>query len=472
MLLPYYSAVEQTPQSESKTAFLGTNDIFPLLLKMSIPAAIGMIVNALYNVVDAIFVGHGVGSLAIAALSIVFPIQMIVSALAMGISVGTASIVSRRLGERRERDAARAIGSAYSFITAATAVLVVLVIAFMRPLLGFFGASEAIMPYAVGYLRTIAPGFFFFSISLAASNLVRAEGNASASMTGMMLGAGINIVLDPVMIFVLGMGVRGAALATVMSQLSSSVFFFSLYLRKRTHVHIEPADFVIRPALLRESTLLGIPAFVQAAGMSLLALIVNTTVGAYGGDQAISIYGMTMRLSMLVIFPILGVAQGFQPIVGYNYGARRYDRVHRTIWVTIGTVLGFSFAIYAVIMSFPAACMSLFASDPNLVTAAARVIRIFAFFIPLAAVQIVGANYFLAVGKKYESVVLGLSRQFFFLIPLILVLPRYLGLDGVWYSFPVADLLSTSLTTTLLILEVRHLDRIHTEEMVAAEARR
>ncbi|MDP3177991.1 MAG: MATE family efflux transporter [Spirochaetaceae bacterium] len=446
-------------RSGSPTAFLGTEPLFPLLLKMGIPATIAMLVNALYNIVDTIFVGRGVGPDAIAALTIVFPIQMIVSALAQAIGVGSASIVSRRLGEKREKDAARTIGTAYSFIAIMTAILVALVLVFITPILAFFGASEEIMPIARAYLGVVAPGFFFFAASMAASALVRAEGNARASMTGMLIGAVLNCFLDPLFIFAFGMGVKGAAIATVLSQAASCAYLLSLYLGKKTHVALAVSDFRPRFAILRESAILGAPAFIQSAGMSLLALLINTTLGNYGGDRAISIYGMIHKLLMLVIFPILGMAQGFQPIAGYNFGARSFDRVRAAIRVAILTVFGIACVSYGVVMIFPFAIVGMFTIEPDLIAESARVLRRVAMLIPLAAVQIIGSTYFQAVGKRMQSLVLGLSRQFLILIPLILILPRFFGLEGIWFAYPLADLISSTITIALLIRELRHLGR-------------
>ena len=453
--------MEQTQDPAHKSAFLGRDAIFPLLLKMGIPAAVGMLVNALYNIVDTIFVGQGVGPLAIAALSIIFPLQMIVSALAQAIGVGSASIVSRRLGEKKEEDAAKTIGTAYATIAVVTALLVILILVFMEPILRFFGASGAVMPYALEYAYIVAPGFFFFAASMAASSLVRAEGNAKASMNGMLIGALLNCVLDPLFIFGFNMGVAGAALATVISQMTSCAFLFSLYFRKKTHIPLSRSHFKINPAILRESALLGTPAFIQSSGMSLLALIINTSLGRYGGDQAITIYGMTHKVIMLVIFPLLGIVQGFQPIVGYNYGARHYDRVRKALRVTIMTVTGIALFFYAGLMLFPSFAARMFVTDEGLIASSARVLRIIALFIPLAALQIVGANYFQAIGRKTPSLILGLSRQFLILIPLVLILPRFLGVDGIWFAFPTADLISASVTITFLLREIRHLGDKH-----------
>jgi putative MATE family efflux protein len=426
---------------------------------MGAPAAVGMLVNALYNIVDTIFVGQGVGPLAIAALSIVFPIQMIVSSVAQATGIGTASIVSRRLGEKRHAEAARAVGTAYATVILVNAILVALLFAFMKPILSFFGASQEIMPYATQYLGIVGAGFFFFGLSMCASNLVRSEGNTKASMKGMLLGAGLNTILDPIFIFGFGMGVRGAAIATVISQIASVVYLSSLYMRKKTVVPLLASEFRIRPKILGQSFLLGTPAFIQSAGMSVLMLLVNTSLGRYGGDSAITTFGMIHRLNMIVIMPVLGIVQGFQPIAGYNYGAKRYDRVKATLRTTILTATGLAGVGYAFMMLLPRVGMGFFTSDAALVDASARVLRIMVMFIPLVAIQITGATYFQAIGKATESVVLGLSRQFFILIPLILILPRFFGLDGIWMAYPLADLLSSAVTSTLLVREVRRLGR-------------
>jgi len=444
-----------------KTEFLGRDAMFPLLLKMGIPAAIGMMVNALYNVVDTIFVGQGVGPLAIAALSIVFPIQMIVSAVAQGLGVGTASLVSRRLGERRPEDAATAIGTAYAAVMLVTAVLVAALFLFMRPILVFFGASAAIMPFAMQYTGIVAAGFFFFAMSMAASNLVRAEGNAKASMMGMLAGAGLNTILDPLFIFGFGMGVRGAAIATVISQVVSCVYLFSTYLRGKSHIPLRLAHFRIRFRVLAESTILGTPAFIQSAGLSLLALVINNSLGYYSGDTAITTYGMTSKIVMMVIMPILGIVQGFQPIAGYNYGARNFDRVRASLRTTLATAFVVSLFGYAFMMLWPRVAMGFFTRDAALIASSARVLRIIVLFIPLAAIQITGSTYFQAVGKGTQSLLLGLSRQFIVLIPLVLILPSFIGGEGIWIAFPLADLLASSLTITLLVREVHNLGVRH-----------
>lgn len=449
----------QAPQAHSRTAYLEHDRIFPLLVKLSLPATVGMVVNAMYNVLDTVFVGQGVGPLAIAALSIVFPIQTIVSAVAQGIGVGTASIISRQLGEKKAEEAAAVVGTAYATVLAVTATLVALLFVFMKPILVLFGASPETMPYAMEYASIVGAGFFFFSMSMCASTILRAEGDTKASMAGMITGALVNAVLAPLFIFVLDMGVRGAGYGAVAGQTASCLYLFGRYARRKTAVPLRRAHFRIRADILGKSVVLGLPAFMQSAGLSLLVFLVNTTAGAYGGDAAITTYGMAFKLLMIVIMPVIGVVQGFQPIAGYNYGARRFDRVRASLKVTMLTAAGISMVGYAFMMLFPRVGVGFFTSDPELIKTGARALRIIVACIPAAAVQMTGSVYFQAVGKATESIILGLSRQFFILIPLVLVLPLFLGLDGVWISYPLADILATSLTLVLLVRELKKLGR-------------
>ena len=393
---------------------------------------------------------------------------MIISALAQAIGVGTASIVSRRLGAKKAHDAAAAMGTAYTAVFLFTALLIALFLLFIEPILGFFGASEATMPYALAYSRIVAPGFFFFALSMLASNLMRAEGKAKAAMTSMLLGAGMNLALDPILIFGFGMGVEGAAIATVASQAASCLYLLSIYVLKKNHIVITARDLGIKPALLAESAVLGIPAFLQSAGMSILALLINTTLGRHGGDGAISTYGMMHRTLMIIIMPIIGIIQGFQPIVGFNYGAKNFARVRRVLKVTALTAFGMSLIGYFLMMALPDTLMRLFTRDAELIRSSARALRIAALFIPLASLQIMGATYFQAVGKRAQSLLLGLMRQFIILIPVILTLPRLIGVDGVWFAFPIADLVSTCVTGVLLMRELRHLETQHGAQVASA----
>jgi putative MATE family efflux protein len=459
-----------------KTAFLGKDPVFPLLLKMGVPMAVGMLINALYNIVDTIFVGHGVGPLAIAALTIIFPIQMLVSSFAQAMGFGAASIISRRLGEKRYDDASYAVGTAYLSVSICTITIVVLVFIFMKPVLTLFGATERIMPYAVDYLQVISIGFFFFALSMTANGLTRAEGNAKASMNGMIIGAVLNCVLNPIFIFAFHWGVRGSAFATVISQMVSCGYFLSIYVLKKSHIEISLKHMVIRKDLLLESSLLGIPAFVQEAGMSVLSLVINNSIKFYGGDTAIIGYGMVMRFGTLIILPVIGIIQGFQPIAGYNYGARNFTRVRRSLQVTMLTAVAISLFGYALMMFFPRICMGIFTTDRESVNAGVQILHIMMILIPLAAVQITGSVYFQAIGKPLPSLILGLSRQMIVLIPLIVILPLLAGLNGIWLSFPLSDFISTAITAVFLFFSLKRMEimeimeRTRTKPIESAES--
>ncbi len=452
-----------------KSEFLGKEKIFPLLIKMAAPAAAGMLVQALYNIVDTIFVGRGVGSLAIGALSLVFPIQMIVASIAMALGIGTASIVSRRLGEKRFDDASKAVGTGYTSMLAGTFILTATLVIFMRPILGFFGTTDVLMPLTSEYTKWVSIGFFFFAFSSFASTMARAEGNSKGAMIGMMVGAVLNCMLDPLFIFGFDLGVMGAAIATSISQMVSALYFISIYVRKKNTVKIRPEYFRIDTKILKESVILGIPPFIQNAGMSLLVLIVNNSLGHYGGEEAIVNYGMSNRFMSVLIMPIIGIAQGFQPIAGYNIGAKNYDRVKQSLKTAIITGLSVTMVGYSIAMIFPQACMGLFTSDTAIIESSARVLRIVMVSIPLVAVQFIGISYFQAVGKAKQSMLLGLSRQLLLFLPVLIILPLIIGLDGVWGTFPVADTLSSVLTYILLIVELKKLGRADEERKADME---
>ena len=429
-------------------------------MKMSVPAIIGMMAAALYNVVDTIFVGRGVGPLGIAGLSIAFPIQMIVQAIGQMIGIGAASIISRKLGEKNYDAASSALGTAILAIFIFSIVLVSLIAGFLRPILSFFGATETIMPQSVEYLRTVVFGFPFIAISMAGNNMIRAEGKARTAMGTMLIGMGLNIVLDPVFIFVFDMGIRGAALATVVSQFCSFIWVSSFYLTKRSSVSLDLGHLRIRAAYLREMLVLGLPNAVQSAGMSILAIIVNNTLGTLGGDMAISTYGMVLRLLSFVIMPMIGLAQGFQPIAGYNFGARQYDRVRKILFLSSITAISISSLFFFLIRIFPEFFIGLFTTEAGLISTGARTLKIMSLAMPLMTIQIVSAVYFQAIGKGTAALLLGLSRQFLILIPVVLILPRIFGVDGVWASFPTSDFLSIIIAVIVMSFEIRRLNKL------------
>lgn len=445
-----------------KTAFLGTGKIVPTLLKLGIPAAVGLLINALYNVVDTIFVGQGVGPLAIAALSIVFPIQMLVAAFAQALGAGGASVLSRRLGEGRP--AAEVVGTVATVVVVLTLAMTALALVFADPLLRLFGATDNILPYARDYLMVVGVGFVFSGLAMTLSSLLQAEGNAQASMKALILGAVLNTILDPVFIFVFPMGVAGAALATVISQVASLGYILALYLRRKTHVRVLRSHLRPDRQLLSESAALGVPSLVQNAGMSVLMIIVNQSLRHYGGDDAITVYGMAFRLMSLAFLPMFGLVQGFQPVAGYNFGAQNFRRVRQALVAATALAFGTMAVVWVAFQAFPGQAMGLFTPDAGLAQRAGQVLSIMALVLPLVGIQVVGSVYFQAVGKARPSIVLGLLRQFLFLIPLLLILPLFWGLAGVWWAYPLSDLAATAVTAVAVGREVTHLNQRHEDE--------
>jgi putative MATE family efflux protein len=448
---------------------LGSQSIGRLLAKLSIPATVAMLVMGLYNVVDTIFIGRGVGTEAIGGLTIAFPFQIIVMAFAGMIGFGTASVVSRNLGSGNRERAYRAAGNAFTISVFFGLVAMVLGYTFLDPILRLFGATPVLIAYAREYLSVILTGTVLITFSMATNNIVRAEGRATVAMITMVLGAVTNIILDPIFIFGLKMGIRGAALATVISQFLSAAFLLYFYTSGRSSLSIRLRHLRPEKSVVLEIFALGVPAFIRQGGASLVVILVNNALGRYGGDIYISVFGVVFRIMHFVLMPLMGLVQGFQPITGYNYGAGNIDRVKRTIRFTLlisTMVAAFGFLILALI---PGPTFRIFSNDIELITAGLPVLRVVVLIIPFVGIQMIGASYFQAVGKARPAFFLGLSRQFIFLLPLIIVLPRLFGLWGVFAAYPAADFLSTLVTSIWLWRDVRCLSAV---PAVTTESRR
>jgi len=449
-------------------AFMGADPIGKLLAKLSIPAMIGMLVNALYNFVDTIFVGQAVGPLAIAGLSIAFPIQMLIGGFAQTFGVGSASIISRRLGEGNEKAAACAAGNAITGAVITSAAVMIIGIIFTDAILLLFGATPDILPYARDYVRIILLGSVFISLAMASNGIIRAEGQAKVAMQVMMLGAGLNIVFDPIFIFVFKLGIQGVAIATVISQFIAFLFIIRFFRTSRSTLPLQKESFIPKRKVQAEIITLGIPALVRQTGTSMMALTVNNMLRIYGGDLAIASFGMIIRMMMFLIMPILGIVQGFQPIAGYNYGALKFDRVKAVMKTAMAASTFIGIAALIIIQLFSRQLLSVFSTDQELLDIAAPAFRIMMAVIPLIGIQVIGSSLFQALGKRTPSIFLSLSRQFIFLIPLVLILPRFFKLSGVWAAFPAADLLSVVVTSISVASEVKKLNRAASLQSSAA----
>jgi putative MATE family efflux protein len=426
-----------------------------LLLRLSLPAFAGMFVMTLYNVVDTFFIGHYVGPLGIAGLSIVFPIQMLTMGIGQIAGMGGASLVSRLIGARNTPRAEHALGNAVTFTIIISAVLMVAGLSNPDLWLRLMGSSDTVLPYARDYMTIILTGVFFRTFAMSQNFLIRAEGNARVPMIGMIVGAGSNIVLDAIFIIPLGMGVKGAALATVIAQLFSSLYFLRYYLSGKNFLKVHLQNLIIKWDILKSILAIGVSSFARIAAQSLAVIFINRTLGSLGGDLAISSYGIIQRIMMFALMPNIVIGQGMQPILGFNYGAKRYDRVLRVIKIsaiaaTICSVVAFFFLHFA-----PELFIGVFTTDSELIGMAAHAARRVYFAAYLIGFVIVGSIVFQAIGKALQAFVTAVARPALFLLPLVFILPNYWQLDGVWLAFPITDALTSVLVLVLLIPQIK-----------------
>jgi putative MATE family efflux protein len=426
-----------------------------LLLKLSLPAFMGMFVMALYNVVDTIFIGHYVGPLGIAGLSIVFPIQMLTMGIGQMTGMGGASLVSRLIGAGNSARAEHALGNALTFTIIISVAFTITGLSNPDLWLRLMGASDTILPYARDYMTIILIGVLFRTFAMSQNFLIRATGNARVPMIGMIMGAGLNIVLDAIFIIPLGMGVKGAALATVIAQLITSLYFLRYYLSGKSFLRIHLQNMSIKWDLLKSILAIGISSFARTAAQSLAVVFVNRTLLSFGGDLAISSYGLIQRIMIFALMPSIVIGQGMQPILGFNYGAKRYDRALKVIKIAIIAATSYSIIAFCALYFFPELFIRVFTTDSELIVLAAHAARHIFFAVYLIGFIIVGSIVFQAIGKAAQAFVTAVARPALFLLPLVFILPNYWQLDGVWLAFPITDALTSILVLALLIPEIR-----------------
>lgn len=438
---------------------LGEEKISKLLYKFSVPAVTGMLVTASYNIIDRIFIGRGVGSLGIAGVTVGFPFMIVMMAFGMLIGLGTTTLISIRLGQQKREEAELVMANGTALLVGVSLLLGVVGLIFIEPLLQLFGASQEVLPYAAEYLRIILFGAVFQGVSFGMNNFIRAEGNPKMAMLTIIIGAVLNTILDPIFIFLLGMGLQGAALATIISQAVSAAWVLSYFLYGGSLLKIRAENLKIRPYIAKQILVIGSAPFAMQIAASIMQVILNNSLAAYGGDVAISAMGIVGSIGMMVLMPIFGINQGAQPIIGYNYGAGNFGRVIATLKAGIMAATTVVFLGFIVIRIFPEALMGLFNSeDFALIQVGSQALKIFFIFLPIIGFQVVSAGYFQAVGKPKQAMVLSLSRQVLLLIPALIILPKYFGLTGVFMAGPFSDLGSSVLAGALLYLELKRLE--------------
>jgi putative MATE family efflux protein len=450
--------------STDRSSQMGEAGIPRLLLSFSLPAVIGMLAQGLYNVVDRIIVGHAVGENGIAGTTVAFPYMLILLAFGMLVGFGAAALVSIRLGQGRKDEAEQVLGNAAILLLAVSVILTVAGSVFLHRLLKLFGASDSVLPYAWDYLHIIVLGTVFQVCGFGLNAVIRGEGNPRVAMFTLLIGVFLNAILASVFVFGLGWGMQGAAFATVLSQAVSAVWVVAYFMRGKSLLRLQAANLRLSRPICMSILAIGSPMFTLQIAASVVNCLLNNKLSTYGGDSAISIMGIIYAGLMVITMPVFGINQGAQPIIGYNYGAKKFDRVRKTLLTAILAATAMILLGFTMMMLFPARVIGLFGRhDAHLVEMGTRAIRITFIMLPLVGFQVISASYFQAVGKPKHAIFLGLSRQVLLLMPAVLILPRFFGLDGVWAALPTADCCSSVLTAIWLAAELRHLDRRHAE---------
>jgi len=429
-----------------------------LILKFSIPSIVGMLVNGLYNVMDRVFVGRGVGPEALAGVAIVFPLMLLVMAIGMLVGLGASSLIALKLGEGKREEAEAAVGTAATMALLMSAAFTLVVAAFMRPILVFFGGSGVVLDYALQFTRVYLPGMFLQILSFSLNNMIRGQGDPVTALLTMVISCGVNCALNPLFIFGCRLGIAGSALATDIAQLVSCTWLLAVYLTTKKGIRLRPA--IMRPRADVARDILGIgmvPSFVQVANVATL-ILANNLVVRYGGDRGVTVMGIASSLVNLMLMPIIGVNTGIQPVIGFNYGARLYDRARKTLWLAVAGVCGICVAGYGLFWTFSRELIGLFvAASPDLVDLGVSSLRIYLSSIPVVGIVMLGTGYFQAVKKPAQALVPNAIRQLLLLVPLYLVLPRFFGLAGVWMAGPITDAVSVLVTLAFILPEMRAL---------------
>lgn len=428
-----------------------------LLWQYSVPAVVGMLVMALYNVVDRIFIGQWVGPDAIAGLAVTFPIMNLATAIGVLVGVGSSSKVSIVLGGGDKPQAEMLLGNAMTLTLVNAGIYILVFSIFIDPMLRAFGASDATLPYGREYMLTLMPGLLLTNIAFGFNNIMRASGYPRRAMATMLLGAIVNVVLDPVFIRVFDMGILGAAISTDIAMAASAWFVMAHFTRRDVALRFRRGTYALRRDIVWGIVSIGAaPALVNAASCA-INTIVNRTLGEWGGDRAIGAAGIMITFTSLIVTVVLGICQGMQPIIGYNYGAGLQHRLKRTYWLATGTSTLITLAGAVFGLFFPSAVARAFTTDADLIAASDQALSLCLLCFPLVGFQIVSTAFFQSIGKAGKSIFLSLSRQVIFLIPLLLWLPGRYGLAGVWSSFPLSDLCATIATALLMLWQFRHL---------------
>jgi putative MATE family efflux protein len=433
---------------------LGTESIGKLLIRQAVPASIGILVMSLNVLVDTIFVGHWIGAIAIAAINVVLPVSFFIAALGMAIGIGGSSVISRALGSQNKSKALKTFGNQVSLTLLLTLTMVVLGLWFSDAIIDSFGGKGALFEPAKIYYRIVLYGVPFLALCIMGNTVIRAEGKPKFAMYAMMIPSVGNLILDYLFINVLDYGMAGAAWATTVSYMLCFIYIIWFFNSKHSELKIGFLHFGLQLSVVKEIASLGFVTLARQATVSITYLFMNNILYHYGGEISVTAYAIVGRMLMFAMFPVLGMTQGFLPIAGYNYGAQNYDRVRRALNTAIKYASILATVVFLILMFFPETITKMFTTDVDVLKQTPSAMRWVFAATPIIAVQLIGAAYFQAIGKAIPALLLTLTRQGFFFIPLILILPNFFGEWGVWVSFPIADVLATTVTAYFLNREV------------------
>lgn len=434
---------------------LGTESIGKLLMQYAVPAIIAMTASSLYNMVDSIFIGHGVGTMAISGLALTFPLMNLAAAFGSLVGVGASTLISVKLGQKDYDTAQRVLGNVFVLNIVLGLAFTVIVMLFLDPILYFFGGSDQTVGYARDYMQIILLGNTVTHLYLGLNAVLRSSGHPQKAMYATIATVVVNTILDPVFIYGFGWGIRGAAIATIVAQVISLTWQLKLFGNKDELLHFHRGIFRLRRKIVFDSLAIGMSPFLMNMAACFIVIIINQGLKKYGGDLAIGAFGIVNRLVFIVVMIVMGLNQGMQPIAGYNFGAKLYERVNKVLKLTIIYATAVTTFGFLVGMLLPDLVVGIFTSDAELTELSATGLRITVMFFPIIGFQMVTSNFFQSIGMASKAIFLSLTRQILILLPCLLILPHFFGVAGVWYSMPVSDLLASLIALVMLVCQFR-----------------
>lgn len=447
-------------EKENNIYRLGNEPVGKLLWQYSLPAIVGIVVMSLYNIVDRIFIGQGVGSDAIAGLAITFPVMNLSAAVGTLIGAGAAARISIVLGQNDKRKAELILGNSLVLTLLFGFIYIMLFSIFLDDILRLFGASETTLPYAHDFMAYILPGMLIMNLCFSFNNIMRASGYPSRAMVTMFIGAGLNVILAPTFIFLFEWGIKGAAIATDIAMTISMLFVMSHFVSKKSELHFKPGIYKLKWPIFTSITAIGAAPFVVNMAGSAVNGIVNNLLHQYGGDSAVGALGILMTYAQLLCMIVIGITQGMQPIIGFNYGARKFNRLKKAYWLSVAAASAVTFIGTLGAQFAPQWIARAFTTDPELIANTSIALRIGTVIFWAVGFQIVSTTMFQSLGLAGQSIFLSLTRQILFLLPLIYIMSQIFGLTGIWIAYSVSDFIATLITGIMITYQMRKLNKL------------